>query len=298
MLPFLCCIENEAEIDQPEMWEKANPSLRYLPNLRAEMERQYQDYKRQTSGNLEFPTKRLNYPIENKAAVVTEYKNLLATKKVQIYVARMAAIIGLDFAARRDFAVAGYLTRGENGVLQWREHAFVLKNNPDLERIQAPLEEWEAKGILTFLDGVEINPQSLMDWLIGEQQEKGIEYIAAALDMYRYGIVKKHLNEMGFESGKDGNLKLVRPSDLMIAAPAVMSTLDNQMLACGDDPFFRWCANNVKLGEDKHKNATFEKIEGKSRKTDGFMAFAAAMTLEELLPIQSATENAVGVYFA
>lgn len=298
MLPFMCCIESEAEIDQPEMWEKANPSLRYLPNLRAEMKRQYQDYKRQTSGNLEFPTKRLNYPIENKAAIVTEYKNLLATKKAQTYIDGQSAIIGLDFAARRDLAVVGYLTKNADGNLQWREHAFVLKSNPDLERIQAPMQEWEAKGLLTFLDGVEINPQSLTEWLATEQQEKGIEYIAAALDLYRYGIVKKHMNAMGFESGKDGNLKLVRPSDLMIAAPNIMSALDNQMLACGDDPFFRWCVNNVKLGEDKHKNTTFEKIEGKSRKTDGFMAFAAAMTLEELLPEQGSAENAIGVYFA
>ncbi len=297
MLPFICCIESEEEIDQPDMWEKANPSLRYLPNLRAEMERQYQDYKRQTSGSLEFPTKRLNYPVEKKDELVTEYENLLATKIEPRYTTGQAAIIGIDFASRRDFALIGHLTRGEAG-LQWKEHAFVLKKNPDLERIQAPLADWEKKGILTFLDGVEIEPEKLFDWLFQEQEALGIEFIAATVDMYRYGIVKKQLNAIGFDSGKDGNLKLVRPSDLMIAAPKIRSIFNHQSLACGNDPFFRWCTNNVKVVQDKKGNDIFEKIEPKSRKTDGFMAFAAAMTLEELLPENIDANDAIGVYFA
>ncbi len=297
MLPFMCCIESEAEIDNPEMWVKANPSLPYLPNLMQEMLRQHAEYKRQSSGNLAFPTKRLGYPMENKAASVTEYKNLLATKKEMVYREGQQAVIGLDFASRRDFAAVGHLTRFEDG-LQWREHAFVLKGNPDLDRIKAPLLDWDKKGLLTFVDGVEIQPEMIFDWLLEDQQLFGLEYIAAAVDLYRYGIVKKQLNAMGFESGKGGNLKLVRPSDLMIAAPEIMSRLNNQQLCCGDDPYFRWCTNNVKVVQDKKGNDTFDKIEPKSRKTDGFMAFAAAMTLEELLPESNNADDAIGIYFA
>lgn len=297
MLPFMCCIESEEEIDDPEMWVKANPSLPYMPNLFEEMKRQHAEYKRQTSGNLAFPTKRLNFPMESKTACVTDYESLLATKKETNYFEGQKAVIGLDFASRRDFAVTGHLTRVENGF-QYRCHAFVLDKNPDLERIKAPLRDWEKKGLLTFVKGVEISPETVFEWLLEEQQKYGIEYIAAAVDFYRYGIVKKQLNAMGFESGKDGNLKLVRPSDLMIAAPEIMSCLDNRQLCCDDNPFFRWCANNVKVVQDKKGNDIFEKIEPKSRKTDGFISFAAAMTLSELLPEAGEDNNAIGIYFA
>lgn len=296
-LPAMFCIESKEEIDQPDMWVKANPSLPYMPNLRTEMLRQYGDYKRKTSSQLSFPTKRLNYPMESQESSVTEYKNLLATKKEPAYPTPLPAVIGIDFASRRDFATIGHLTRGANGM-QWRCHGFILRGNPDLERIRAPLQDWEAQGLITYLDGVEIDKQKLFDWILEEQQRYDLHFVAAAVDMYRYGIVKQSLNAMGFESGKDGNMKLVRPSDLMIAAPRIRSVLDNQALSCGDNPFFRWCANNVKMERDKHGNDLFEKIEGKSRKTDGFMAFAAAMTMEDMLPECDDNAEEIDVFFA
>ena len=39
----------------------------------------------------------------------------------------------------------------------------------------------------------------------------------------------------------------------------------------------RWYTNNTCLHLEKYENYTFAKIEPKSRKTDGFMAFVAAM---------------------
>lgn len=295
-LPFICCIEHKEEIDNPDMWVKANPSLPYMPNLKQEMLRQYNEFKRQSSGNLAFPTKRLNFPIQEKSEIVTDYENLLATKIEPDYSAPLSAVIGMDFASKRDFAACGHLTRiGEH--LQWTVHMFVLKNNPDLKRIQAPLADWEVKGLLTFVDGVEIRPELLTEWLANEADEKNLSYIGAAVDLYRYGIVKKAMNAMGFESGSDGNLKLVRPSDIILAAPEVMSCLDRRLLSCGDNPLFRWCANNVKIVEDKKGNSVFEKIEPKSRKTDGFQALCAAMTLEDLLP-EIEEEGALEIAFA
>ena len=43
----------------------------------------------------------------------------------------------------------------------------------------------------------------------------------------------------------------------------------------------RWFTWNTKATLDKKGNVNYEKIEPKSRKTDGFMAYAAATTLED-----------------
>lgn len=296
-LPFLCCIESKTEIDRQDLWVKANPSLPYMPQLQKEMERQYQEYKRQSSGNLAFPTKRLNFPLQDLSAAVADYEKIKATARPTEYEGNRAAIAGLDFASRRDFAAVGHLTRS-GSMLQWTVHAFVLKSNPDLERIKAPLDDWAARGLLTFCDGAEIQPELLTEWLAEEAADKRLEYVGAAVDLFRYGIVKKAMNAMGFESGKDGNLKLVRPSDLAFVAPEVVGRLNREELICGDNPFFRWCTNNMETKQDKKGNLIFEKIEGKSRKTDAFQAFCAAMTLEELLPEDGGAGEAITISFA
>ena len=45
----------------------------------------------------------------------------------------------------------------------------------------------------------------------------------------------------------------------------------------------RWYANNSKIDMTKYGNMTYQKIEPKSRKTDGFKAFAAAECVSEVL---------------
>ena len=45
----------------------------------------------------------------------------------------------------------------------------------------------------------------------------------------------------------------------------------------------RWCTNNVKLVPAGKGNYLYDKQEEKSRKTDGFMAFAAAETCDDEL---------------
>lgn len=45
MLPFICWLDEAKEVDTKEMWHKANPSLRYLPDLMHEMEIEYEEYK-------------------------------------------------------------------------------------------------------------------------------------------------------------------------------------------------------------------------------------------------------------
>jgi phage terminase large subunit-like protein len=66
MLPFICKLDDEKEVDNPKMWDKANPSLHYFPELRMTMEREYIDYKQDPVSNSSFMTKRMNIPKGNK----------------------------------------------------------------------------------------------------------------------------------------------------------------------------------------------------------------------------------------
>src|SRR5665647_200132 len=45
MLPFICRLDDRKEVDVSTNWEKANPSLRHLPNLLEEVTKEYSDWK-------------------------------------------------------------------------------------------------------------------------------------------------------------------------------------------------------------------------------------------------------------
>ena len=117
---------------------------------------------------------------------------------------------------------------------------------------------------------------------------------ALALDDFRFALIGKYLQEIGFDMKVNKNLKLIRPSDIMKVAPLIDSCFVNKWLRWGDAPELRWATNNAKLIRHGRKpgkeddadmgNYVYGKIEGKSRKTDPFMAFVAAMTVENVLP--------------
>ncbi len=277
-------LDSDDEVHDEKMWVKANPSLPYLPNLFNEMRTEYQEYKRDPITNSDFMTKRMNRPQENKDICVTDYENIKKTKASLKSVDGKDAVLCFDYASSRDFAAVGYITRQEE-KLQFNGKMFVLNGNKDLPRIKAPLEQWAQLGVVEFVDGIDISPDLLVDWAAEQQAKYSLNYVGAALDYFRYSILKKRLEAFGFEAGKNGNLKLVRPSDIMSAVPVICSYLDNGNLICGDNPAFRWCASNTKkVVGDKRGNEMFEKIEPKSRKTDMFMCFVAGMTMLEQLP--------------
>lgn len=44
LLPFICRLDSKAEVHDEKNWEKANPSLRYLPDLMEEIRKEYRDW--------------------------------------------------------------------------------------------------------------------------------------------------------------------------------------------------------------------------------------------------------------
>ena len=61
-------------------------------------------------------------------------------------------------------------------------------------------------------------------------------------------------------------------------------------MSVGDNPYFRWNVNNAKKVTDVRGNISYGKIEPRYRKTDAFMAFAAAQCIEDCIP------EAMGAY--
>lgn len=276
LLPFICKLDDEKEVDDPKKWDKANPSLHYFPHLQITLKKEYINYKEDPISNSAFMTKRMNIPKGNKDVEVTSWENVLATNQPIPDLEGCTCTVGIDYAKTTDFVSAGLLFK-YCGKFYWLSHTWVCEKSNDLGRIKAPLREWEEAGFLSFIDDVEISPDIPAMWLAKQAQKYNLTILG--MDTYRYTLLAKSLRAVGFDCDKQGtnNIKLIRPSNQMLIYPIINSEFSNQNIVWGDNPLMRWFVNNACLKAEAHDNYSFGKIEPKSRKTDGFMAFVAAM---------------------
>ncbi len=279
ILPFICKVESEEEVKDPQKWEKAIPSLRYLPNLKYEIEIEFTNYLINPIANRSFAVKRLNYRLQSKEGEVTSWDNILATNREidKEQLNGLPCIAGIDYMKTTDFLSAGLLFKvGDEDI--WIEHTWVCKKSPDLPRIKMDLNMCEAMGLLTFVDGPEIPPELPCYWLANTAAALNATIIIVGIDFYRYTLLAKALKEILYASDEKGyeNIILVRPSDEMKNIPIITSDFANQRIIAGDDPLFRWGVNNSKQVTLPSGNIVYGKIEPKSRKTDPFKAYVAA----------------------
>ncbi|MCM1334282.1 MAG: terminase large subunit [Bacteroides sp.] len=275
-LPFLCHIEKEEEAKDPAKWHKANPSLRYLDDLLAETRIEYGDYLINPIENMSFIAKRMNYPPRHMDGEVTSWENILATDREVPDVTGRFCVGGVDFAKTTDFVGAGLLFNVD-GEDVWITHSWICEQSEDLEKIKAPIREWEARGLLTIVNAPEIPPELVATWLATKAAELGATILKIGIDKYRYTLLRKALNDICFSAEKEvGNVRLLRPSNEMENIPMITAKFAGKKIVWGDNPLMRWYANNSKIDMTQSGNMTYQKIEPKSRKTDGFKAFVAA----------------------
>lgn len=281
-LPFICRLDSDKEIDDERCWHKANPSLRYFPYLLERLRSEYVDYKRDHLGNSAFKVKRMNRIGSGITEPVAKWEDIKTTNRPLIDLSGKPCVFGLDYTKTTDFMSSGLLFY-INKTYYWLTHTWVCTQCRDLSRIRAPLKAFEQRGLLTFIDDNEIDPEIPVQWIKDKMQNYKI--VGGGLDSYRYSILKKPLAAIGFDCDKKGknNIKLCRPSDIMQIAPTITRAFANHNLIWDDDALMRWFTNNVAVVYDKKGNMQFEKIEAKSRKTDGFFALTHAFTQNELL---------------
>lgn len=296
--PFICRLPNDDMVHDEKNWVMANPSIIYLPTVLESWRRDYNKYKRNPTSHLAFMTKKMGRPKGTNKKPVTSLDNIKATNQPLPDTDGMYCITGFDYARLNDFVAAGFLFLVDNKVV-WKSHTWVCSQSKDLYRIKAPLKKWEADGLLTFVDGPEIPADFPADWVESKIEKHGYIPVNASLDNYRLSLMKKALGNIGFDCDKNGNnnIKLVRPSDIIKTVPVIDSYFTNHNIIWGDSPLMRWYVNNAMLRPEKREEFSYGKQEPKSRKTDGFMAFAAAMTsLDELQQYTAADDFEVKVY--
>lgn len=282
-LPFICCLDDEQEVHDPENWTKANPSLPYAPALRKETEDEYTDWKDYPERNGDFLTKRMGIRKGFQELAVTDYENIKATNRPLPDLSGWTCTAGLDYAELNDIASINlHFRRGEERFDI--NHSWLCLQSKTLHRIKAPWQKWAEGGLLTPVDDVSINPELLADYLLEQGKKYNIRKLA--MDNYRWTLVSESMKRAGFDANDKNRVKLVRPSDIMQTEPVIQELFNRQLSSWGDNPVLRWAVNNTKRMRSSRKtgsetgNFYYAKIEAKSRKTDPFMAYVASVVIE------------------
>lgn len=297
LFPWMCSIDDEQEMHNPKMWQKANPMFHepmsdYAKNLFRTVLKQYRKLENDPSGFEEFITKRMNLPKVDLEKSVTSWEKIVATNQEYDLddLKKRECIGSVDYASIRDFVACGLTFLKNNNYYTPREltQSFVCKpfadkhyaystkkaegNNKKDHRKFAPIREWENDGLLTVLDKETMDPYIVVGWFVQKRSE-GWNIKKIIGDNFRMEILRPLFEAEGFE------VEIIRNPDAASAllAPKIELAFDEERIIWGDNPMMRWYTNNVLVVIDNKGNKLYRKKEVVKRKTDGFMMFLYGM---------------------
>lgn len=299
-LPFICCLETREQVHDPGNWHMANPSLQYMPQLLQETEDEYRDWREHPEQNGDFLTKRMGLRAGQKEISVTDYEKIKATNRPLPDMRGWSCTVGIDYAELNDWAAVNLHFRWGNERYDINR-SWVCSQSRTLPRVKAPWQEWGRRDLITVVDDVSISPVMLAEYIREMGRRYNIKMMA--MDHFRWTLVSEAMQAIGFDARDKDRVKLIRPSDIMMVEPVIQECFDRQYFAWGDNPPLRWAVNNTKRVRSSKKagvdtgNYIYAKIEGKSRKTDPFMALVASMVIEPVLgtgkPIKAPAMGAI-----
>lgn len=278
LFPFICKLDSIDEMDNPDMWSKANPMFEenssYSKRLFSTVMKEYEKLQDEPSGRREFVVKRMNFTEGDAESDITTHEKLMATNQAILNLEGRSCVAGFDYASIRDFASVGLLFKVDEKYI-WIQHSFARKQFLDTFKLKAPIKEWEKEGLVTIVDEPSIDPQHLVDWLNEKRKLYQIEMVCA--DGFRMDLLKPLLDKENYTVEFIRNPRGVQSK----VAPIIEDGFANERFIFGNDPMMRWYTNNSFIKEDKSGNKTFLKKEPVRRKTDGFHAFLAAIYKRE-----------------
>jgi len=292
LFPFICKLNDENEVDEPENWELANPMLseprnEYAQGLFETIKEEYEDLADDPSNREEFMTKRMNLPLTDLERSVAKWEEIAGTNQPLPNLEGRECIGCIDFAQIRDFAAVGLVFK-HDGKVPFITHSFTRKEFVDkyygysmreVETTQkfAPIKEWESRGLLTVLKEEMINLEHIVNWFVTMRLKYRIKKVIG--DNYRMEMLKPMLEAVGFE------VEVIRRPEAIhgLLAPRVEMYFSKGMFIWGDNPLMRWYTNNVLVSIKKDGNKVYGKKEPIRRKTDGFQALICGLyRIEEL----------------
>lgn len=299
-------LDDEKEIDNKDLWVKANPLLPFRQTLMDEMEDEYALWKRNPQNMPSFPQMRMNLPISSTDQLVAPWETIIRTEQDYDYsnLHGMNCVLGIDASKTTDWTAVNLLFYDMDAdKFICINHAFICGKNRDLPGIKAPYLQWCKDGYATLVDEKEVSPDVVVEWVFKLAEDNDYNIVGVALDNFKKGIFCDYLEKYGFSKDLE-NLKIIRPSDIAEIIPIIERNFINDRFIWKGNDMLRWATNNTKVipwkrtkttGDNDMGNQLYAKINPRFRKTDPFMAFVHSMIIKDQIVEEYIDEDDIGI---
>ena len=251
-------LDDEKEVEQPEMWEKANPLIPYSPILMEDLQEAYKRAAANPGEMRNFKIKRMNLVLDGVG--IDKYLHLPTWKELSVPTIdfkKQYVFYGVDLSITTDLsAVAKCIYDLENDEYYIEVHAFAPEENiHELElRDGVPYREYAAAGHITLCPGRAIDQDFIIEWILKDQDQ---EYIAmVGYDPYNSDYMLKRLDEMGINTFE------IRQGYRMLSGPTKLfrQYVYNGKIKYVSNPILDWCVSNAITCKDRFNNEILDKV--------------------------------------
>ncbi len=265
-LPVMYELDNRAEWQQPEMWQKSNPALgaiKKLDDLKEKVKRAAQSPK-ELSGLL---TKDFNIICNTSSAWLTfediENKATFELSKFK----GCYALGGVDLSINRDLTCATLLMLDEKET-RYVVQMYWLPEEGLSTRVQEekiPYDKWHEQGLLRLCKGNTIDYSDVTEWFLEMLNVYEITPLYIAFDPYSAGYWNKEITAAGFRTKKiyQQPKYLSRPMEMLGA------DLQAKRVVYNNNPILKWCLTNCGIEETKDGGILPKKANRQIDKIDG-----------------------------
>lgn len=268
---FMAELDKGDDIEDPNNWVKANPSLGLTLNLKTMIE-EWNERKHIPAERADFITKRLNIFVQSDEQSFIDFEVLKRNnKEIDIATLEGQSCIGsFDLSQTEDFTSACLeFPITETGEIFVLSHSWIPRKKVIADNEKINYQQFSDEGLLTIVPDEYIKFEYVFDWFLEMREKYNIQKLN--YDPHNAFHLVKALEAQGFatEAVRQGHITLSQPLKHLKEM-----FLDGRVIF-NNNKLLRWYINNVKLVQDRNNNWMPSK-QNRYRKIDGFAALLNA----------------------
>ena len=266
-LPIIYELDDKDEWKDPNMWEKANPSLNSIKKV-SDLKRKVERAKNSPNDLTGVLTKDFNIRSTAEQSWLS-FDDINNEETFNIEDFRNGyAIGGADLSITTDLSCATLLFMDPETEKRYVHQMYWLPRDNFYERVEEekiPYDKWYEQGLLRLCNGNTIDYSDITDWFKEMLEDYGITPLWIYYDNYSARYWVDEMEQHGF--------KMIRchqgAKTLSLPMQNMGADLKAKRINYNNNPLLKWCLTNTSILTDRNGNIVPIKNQTAKRRIDG-----------------------------
>ncbi len=258
------------DINDPVVWEKANPIVCSYPEGRKMLRDAITEAQASPEKMRGVLTKRLNIWVnsrENGYMDMEKFKRCLYPEEKILEMVKedtdMQAYVGVDLSARIDLTSVTFELKGENGEYYVLSRSFMPRERylTRMNEDRVPYDMWVNMGHLILTDGAVVDYRYVKDHIIDYAERNGLKIREICLDPYAATQISSDLIDEGYEvvDIRQGAKTLSEPTK------SFREEIYKRNVYVMNSPLYTWTMGNCIVTMSHNESILLDKKKSKQR---------------------------------